>query len=271
MVDFSYTVRRCVVVAQSQVAHSNTIEIGWGRVIFHAGFIGVLAIVLGQIVPVPDGEKVAWANRIGWSITGFDILFRLPLYYLFVNEQKRTGQPIIRVRAVKQIFEFLEKWLLIKPGILRTEERGLPTTVVHATLGIILSLELGLPLWAVVPAVVIFGFGDPAARVFGKSIGGAVMWEGGTKRWAGIWGYFSVGSLAGLLTIFFNSEHVLYPSTLPASRLILAVLVTAAISAYFESLCEKDGTMFSRIVDDNLVLPFVGSVTFYAIATAGTM
>jgi dolichol kinase len=241
----------------------------WNRAFFHAGVIGVLAIVVGQILPFSEKEKIAWAERVGWTLTCIDVLVRIPVYHYFVKGRERETRPW-RVR-VKKIFLVLEAPLL-RFGLIREEnEREFPTTVVHATLGILLSIGIGLPFWAVVPAVLIFGFGDPAARLSGVRFKGKLVWEQGTKKtWAGVCGYFYVGSFAGLFTAFLQPEYPLYPLHIfSPGRIAAAVIVTAAVGAFFESMCEKDGTWFSKMFDDNLVVPFVGSVAFYAVATAG--
>ncbi len=241
----------------------------WNRAFLHAGVIGVLAIVVGQVLPFTEWEKIAWAERVGWGLTFVDVLVRIPLYHYFVKGRERETRPW-RVR-VKKIFLILEAPLL-RFGLIREDsEREFPTTVVHATLGILLSIGIGLPLWAVVPAVLIFGFGDPAARLSGVRFKGKLFWgQGSKKTWSGVLGYFYVGSFAGLLTAFLQPEYPLYPPEIfSGARIAAAVLVTAAVGAFFESMCEKDGTWFSKLFDDNLVVPFVGSVAFYAIATAG--
>lgn len=240
----------------------------WNRAFFHAGVIGVLAIVVGQILPFTESEKIAWAQRVGWTLTFMDVLVRIPIYHFFVKGREHETRPW-RVR-VKKIFLVLEAPLL-RFGLIREEsEREFPTTVVHATLGILLSIGIGLPLWAVVPAVLIFGFGDPAARLVGVRFRGKLFWnQGGKKTWAGVCGYFYVGSFAGLITAFLQPEYPLYPPDIfSPGRIAVAVIVTAAVGAFFESMCEKDGTWFSKMFDDNLIVPFVGSVAFYAIATA---
>ncbi len=258
-------------IMSTQAANSSTNKsaMEWNRAFLHAGVIGVLAIVVGQLLPFTEWEKISWAERVGWGLTFVDVLVRIPLYHYFVKGRECETRPW-RVR-VKKIFLILEAPLL-RFGLIREDsEREFPTTVVHATLGILLSIGIGLPLWSVVPAVLIFGFGDPAARLVGVRIGGRLFWKRGSKKtWSGVLGYFYVGSFAGLLTAFLQPEYPLYPPEIfSGARIAAAVLVTAAVGAFFESMCEKDGTWFSKMFDDNLVVPFVGSVAFYAIATAG--
>ena len=226
----------------------------------------MIALVFGQILPFSVGDKVRVAAYVGGAFMILDLLVRLPLYYWLVHGS--DWKP--RTSRLEAWFLFLEDRLLIRTNILREHERGVPATAVHFALGVLTPLSIGIPMWAVVPAVVIFGFGDPSARVVGKKFGGSVVWRGGTKRWTGMLGYFYVGSILGLMTVLLQSEFPLYPTGFSTSSLTISVILTAAVGAYFESLCEKDSSMFSKIVDDNFVVPFVGAVAFYAFVTAGT-
>ncbi len=239
-----------------------------GRAIFH-GSIGIIAIIFGMVLPLRDGEKVTVALVFGGVISFFDICIRIPLYHFFVRNWKDTGQPRFRVPWLSRTFLFLEKWLLIKTGVIRKSERGKPATAIHFTLGIIIPLVIGVPLWAVVPAVVIFAFGDPAARLSGIAWGKKLVWEGGTKTWVGAIFYFYLGLITGLITVVLDRWFPLYPPQYSELSIIGAVIAATLVSAYFESLCEKGTTLFAELLDDNFLAPFSGSMAFYAFATAG--
>ncbi len=239
-----------------------------GRAVFHAS-IGVIAIIFGMILPFRDDEKVAAALIFGGGISAFDICIRIPLYHFFVRNWKDTGQPYFRVPWLSRTFLFLEKWLLIQTGVIRSSERGKPATAIHFTVGIIIPLAIGVPLWAVVPAVVIFAFGDPAARLSGIAWGKKPVWKGGTKTWIGAIGYFYTGVITGLITVVLDWWFPLYPSSYSDLSVACAVVAATLVSGYFESLCEKGTTLFAELFDDNFLAPLSGSMAFYAVATAG--
>jgi len=239
-----------------------------GRAMFHTSF-GVFAIIFGMVLPFHDEEKITIAFIFGGGISVLDILVRLPLYHFFVRSWKDTGQPFFQVIWVRNIFLFLEKWLLIYPNIIRESERGKPSSSIHFAVGVLVPLLIGIPLWAVVPSVVIFSFGDPAARLMGMRLGTKKMWSSGTKTWEGFIGYCFAGGIGGSLTIILNQWFPLYPANQSTLTSALVVGFVTCVSAYFESMCEKDGSLMSEFIDDNLLAPFVGSVAFYAIATAG--
>ncbi len=241
------------------------IEAQWGRAFLHAS-IGLIALVCGQILPFSVSDKVEVALVVGVTLSVLDLGVRLPLYYWLVHGQGWRPRP----SRFRTTFLMLEDRLLLRTNILREQERGMPATAVHFTLGVLGPLVIGIPIWAVVPAVVMFGFGDPTARLAGIKFGGRKVWADGTKTWAGALGYFYAASFAGLVTIILQAEFPLYPPSVPITRLVGAVLITAALSSYFESMCEKGNSLFSKIIDDNFLVPCAGSVAFYAAVSAGT-
>lgn len=240
------------------------IGVEWGRAVVHAS-IGLLALICGQMLPFSESEKVHVALVVGVTLSTLDLGVRLPLYYWLVH--RREWEP--RSSKLKKLFLLLEDRLLLRTKILRMHERGMPATAAHFTLGVMIPLMIGIPIWAVVPAVVMFGFGDPAARLSGIKFGVRRVWKQGTKTWAGLAGYFYAASFSGLLSVALQDAFPLYPTYLSTVRLVIAVLITAACTAFFESMCDKGGDLFSKIVDDNFLVPCVGSVAFYAVATAG--
>ncbi len=239
-----------------------------GRALFHSS-IGVIAIIFGMILPFRDAEKVTAALIFGGGISFCDICVRVPLYHFFVRSWKDTGRPRFRVPWLSRTFLFLENWLLIKTGVIRKSERGKPATAIHFTMGIMIPLLIGIPLWAVVPAVVIFAFGDPSARLSGIAWGKKPVWNGGTKTWVGAVTYVNVGLFVGLVTVLLNHTYPLYPPQFSDFTISCAVVVSALISGYFEVLCEKGDSLVAEILDDNFLAPLSGSVAFYAIAIAG--
>jgi len=237
-----------------------------GRALFHTSG-GIFAIIFGMVLPIYDDEKVTLAFIVGGSIVALDILFRLPIYHFFVRSWKDTGQPLFQVTWVRSIFLFLEKWLLIYPNIIRESERGKPSSSIHFMVGALIPLLIGIPLWAVVPSVVIFSFGDPAARLIGMGWGKRKVWKGGTKTWMGFVGYCYIGATAGVITIILNEWFPLYPATQTILTSVLAVGAATCVGAYFEAMCERDGSLVAELIDDNLLAPLVGSVVFYTVAT----
>lgn len=253
----------CIVEAEQLV-----IKLQWGRAFFHASF-GVLALLFGQVLSITESEKIQAALCVGGGFTVLDIGVRLPIYYWLVHKKERRLRSSRIRNGIRSGFLWLEDRLLIRTGILRAHERGLPTTSVQFALGVLIPIWIGIPLWSVVPAVVIFGFGDPAARLMGMAFGTRTVWKDGMKTWVGFVGYCYAGTVIGLITVLLHKSFPLYPIHTSDFQLIIAVLVTAMVGAFFELLCEKDGALISQLFDDNFVVPFVGSVAFYAIATVG--
>lgn len=235
----------------------------WGRAIVHAS-IGVLAIVFGQMLPLCEREKVSIALVVGGTLSFLDLGVRLPLYYWVAT---REWQPSGLKSVVRRVFLWLERHLLIKTKVMRAHERGIPMTAVHFTLGVIVPLLCGIPVWAVVPAVVIFAFGDPAAREIGLRYGTSLVKTGGTKTWEGFLAFTFAGMVGGVTTLLLHREFPLYPHDITDEAIALALLVGVIVQGLVELVCVKNGRVLSYVFDDNFVVPAVGSFTICFIAT----
>jgi len=235
----------------------------WGRAIVHAS-IGILIIVFGQILPLSDDEKITIALVVGGTLSFLDLGVRLPLYYWVVI---REWHPRGFWSVVRRGFLWLERHLLIKTKVMRAHERGIPMTAVHFTLGVIIPLLCGIPVWAVVPAVAIFAFGDPAAREVGLRYGVSLVKAGSTKTWEGFLAFTAAGLIGVIATLILHRQFPLYPHDIANEMLALALIMGVALQGLVELVCVKNGRILSHIFDDNFVVPAVGSFTIYIIAT----
>ena len=126
-------------------------------------------------------------------------------------------------------------------GIYRDPERVRDTGIVaYAAMVLVLILlfrDRYLPMAAAVWAMM--AFGDPAAAIFGKRIGGPALPWNPEKTWSGMLGNWAVGALASTLDVSFVTDRPLLPGA-------AAILVAgSAVYAFLESV--RAG------IDDNLV------------------
>ncbi len=242
-------------------------EVGWGRAFWHMCF-GVAAIVLGQVIQSDDAYKVSFARWVCGFAVGADLLVRLPLYHLFVKPTDVTHWGRVR-RGLRIVCMFLEEWLLIKPKILRPKEREKPATVVPFALGVLIPIQCGFPLWAVMLGVIVLGFGDPWARVIGLKSQWKPILENGGKTWSGFWGFILVASAAVVFSGILDWWFPVYP-TENFGQLLAAMTAAVFVGGFAELLQElikaltEDWRQWLRwfvrfVFDDNLMIPIVVS------------
>ncbi|HKF44990.1 MAG TPA: DUF92 domain-containing protein [Thermoanaerobaculia bacterium] len=140
-------------------------------------------------------------------------------------------------------------------GIYRDPEKARDTGIV-AYAGMVLVLILlfrdrYLPMAAAVWAMM--AFGDPAAAILGRRIGGPALPWNPEKTWSGTLGNWAVGSLASSLVVSFVTDRPLLPGA-------AAILVTgSAVYAFLESV--RSG------VDDNLVAAIPTALAVFQLST----
>ena len=234
------------------------------RAIFHVTF-GTLAIVVGQILPIDEATKIDVARKVCYWAIGLDIFFRLPLYHLFIRG-KDPEEGSLMVRVARKTCLFLEKWLLIKTKIIREGERHLPTSVVPFATGVLIVIELGLPTYAIIPGIVILGFGDPTAREVGIPYGASKVWRGGVKSWQGFIAFVLVSYAVSLVSLYLDrSGFPVYPEG--SAGLIDVTIIFAALAGGVAELAEEwihlriPNKLFQSLVDDNLLIPVTASLT----------
>jgi uncharacterized protein (TIGR00297 family) len=119
----------------------------------------------------------------------------------------------------------------------KTRDPGIVSYAAMVLVLILLFRDRYLPIAAAVWAMM--AFGDPAAAILGRRIGGPRLPWNPEKSWSGMLGNWAVGCLASVLVVSFVTNRALLPGA-------AAILVAgSAIYAFLESV--RAG------VDDNLV------------------
>ncbi len=231
--------------------------------------IGFAAILLVQVVPATNGERAARGMEICFAFIGVETV--RPLLYRHFSEEV-VGKTRFRfVNFFEWVFQkFIDSWhgLLKKIKMLRPDELPRPATAFHLAVSVLVSL-LCAPLWAVGPAVAIFVCGDAAAREVGIRLGTYKLPWSLEKTWGGLWAYVTVGIMIGSITILLQEDGFpLYPPG-SVSSVPVAIAATAVIGGLVESLLPKGNTLTSRFFDDNAIVPFVSSMTFSVVVSAG--
>ncbi len=109
-----------------------------------------------------------------------------------------------------------------------------------------------LPIAAAVWAMM--AFGDPAASIVGRSVGGpALPWNRG-KTWAGLLSNWAVAGTASVLVFFFVSRRE------PQADAVAILMLGAGIYAFLESV--RAG------LDDNIVAAFPTALAIYQMSMA---
>lgn len=140
-------------------------------------------------------------------------------------------------------------------GIYRdgTRRRDIGIVAYAATvLALILVFRRELDVVAVVWAMM--AFGDPAASIAGKLVGGPRLPWNSEKTWIGALADWAVGTLASVAVLWF------YVGGAPRPRTVAVLLVGAAIFAFLESV--RSG------LDDNLVGAFPTALAILALSGA---
>ena len=235
------------------------------RALWHALF-GVMAIIIGQVIPGEDDTKIRLVRWVGGVIVVLDVFIRLPLYHYFIKPLDKDVRHWGTIRMkIREVCILLEDVILIKTRILRPTEREFLATATPFVLGILIPLEFGAPLYAAMVGIIVLGFGDPAARETGVRIGINKVRENGKKSWEGFWGFVIVAGTAVIISMILDWPFPTYPCC-QLGQLTLALVLgvfTGAFAELFDELVdaktEKLGKwsrkMLRLFFDDNFAIP----------------
>jgi uncharacterized protein (TIGR00297 family) len=135
---------------------------------------------------------------------------------------------------------------LYRPGVIR-HDAGIIAYPAMVLLLILVFRDHYLPIAAAVWAMM--AFGDPAAAIAGRSVGGPALTWNRRKTWVGLLADWAVAGTASVLVFLFVSRREL------AADSVAILMIGAGIYALLESI--ETG------VDDNIVAPLPAALAIY--------